>query len=485
MKGRQDSHIFTLAAIAITAMQLWLIFSHAAWRDETQAVMVACATPNLRALFTTLHFEGHPSLWYLGLRGLCTVAPPTLALKIAQAGIALGVAALIVKRAPFGEPMRLVVLLGYFLLFEYGVIARSYSLGALIFLAFIAARRQAWRGLLLFCLANISVHFLLLAGACWALVVSEERRIDLKTSLAFGLGAFVSALSFWPVSAAHPALSQGPNLAQNLGEALMWMSTVAAPVRFDIAGWGQHLPDGLAITVGTVILPLGALAFRGSLRWMTLWLSLGSAILLLSVFVYVSYPRHVGVLALWLIGLNWARLEDEGVAPDLVSKAWLSLLAASGVWMAMLAMAQPFSASEAIARWLKARPALAQSPICVYPGWHAPDLTARLGKPVCDLKTGRMMWFEPWDRPPQPLEDQAATAKLLGRARLVLDRPFLIYADGDNQTLEQSGARRLATFPANLQGGPMAIFLSPPIQQGVGVISAKGQFERAQHRPHS
>ena len=275
MKGRQESHIFTIAAIAITAMQLWLIFSHAAWRDETQAVMVACATPNLRALFSALHFEGHPSLWYLGLRGLCTVTPPTLALKIAQAGIALGIAALIVKRAPFGEPMRLVLLLGYFLLFEYGVIARSYSLGALIFLSFIAWRRWAWRGFLLFCLANISVHFLLLAGACWALLVSEERRIDLKTSLALGFGVLVSALSFWPVAASHPALSQGSNLTQNLGDALMWMSTVVAPVRFDIAGWGQHLPDSCAITVGALILPLGALAFRGSLRWMTLWLLLG------------------------------------------------------------------------------------------------------------------------------------------------------------------------------------------------------------------
>ncbi len=485
MKGRQDSHIFTLTAIAITAMQLGLILTHAAWRDETQAVMVACASPNLRALFTALHFEGHPSLWYLGLRGLCTVAAPTLALKIAQAGIALGVAALILKRSPFSEPMRLVVSLGYFLLFEYGVIARSYSLGALIFLAFIAQRRQAWRGLLLFCLANISVHFLLLASACWALVVSEERRIDLKTSVALALGVFVSALSFWPVSAAHPALSQGSNLAQNLGEALMWLSTVAAPVRFDIAGWGQHLPDGFAILLGALILPLGALAFRGSLRWMTLWLLLGSAILLLSAFVYVSYPRHVGVLALWLIGLNWARLEDEGVAPDLVSRAWLGVLAASGAWMAMLALVQPFSASEAIAKWVRTRPALAQLPICVYPGWHAPDLTARLGKPVCDLKTSRMMWFEPWDRPPQPLEDQATTANLLRRARLVLARPFLIYADADNQTLEQSGARRLATFPAKLQGGPMAIFLSPALKQGSGVISAKGQIERPPQRPHS
>ena len=87
--------------------------------------------------------------------------------------------------------------------------------------------------------------------------------------------------------------------------------------------------------------------------------------------------------------------------------------------------------------------------------------------------TGRLIRFEPWDRPPQPLESQTETAALLFHARSGVGQKFLIYADADNMTLEQSGARRLANFPAALQGEAMAIFLWPGRNLPKGVISGE------------
>ena len=83
-----------IALAALVALQITLILTHVAWRDELQAVMLAEHSPSLAALFANLHYEGHPALWYLLLRALSPLGSAPTTLKIVQLCVALATIAL-------------------------------------------------------------------------------------------------------------------------------------------------------------------------------------------------------------------------------------------------------------------------------------------------------------------------------------------------------------------------------------------------------
>ena len=124
---------------------------------------MTCGAPPVR---------GHPVLWYLPLYALTRVTGDPRAMQVLQWTIACGVYALVLLRAPFAFWMRVVVIAGYFLAFEYGVISRSYGLGVLLALLavhWLARPAPAWAraGVALALLAFVS-----LAGAVLAVAVA-------------------------------------------------------------------------------------------------------------------------------------------------------------------------------------------------------------------------------------------------------------------------------------------------------------------------
>ena len=87
-----------LIALALVT-QLALIWNHAPWADELQAVLLARDTNTLSAWYTNFRYEGHPPLWHLLLKLLLTVFDELTALRAATSIAALTTAALIVKLA--------------------------------------------------------------------------------------------------------------------------------------------------------------------------------------------------------------------------------------------------------------------------------------------------------------------------------------------------------------------------------------------------
>ena len=135
-----DGALPKFALAALVTLQLALILTHEPWRDELQALMLAEHSASLKELFANLRYEGHPALWYLLLRALAPLGDAMTMLKLVQVVIALSTIALVWTRAPFGPWTRLLLLAGYLILFEWGTIARSYSLGAALYFAFLALR---------------------------------------------------------------------------------------------------------------------------------------------------------------------------------------------------------------------------------------------------------------------------------------------------------------------------------------------------------
>jgi hypothetical protein len=135
------------------------LFRHAMWRDELQAFMVAAASNTPLDLFAKLKYEGHPGLWHLLLWVVTRFTTDPVAMRVLHLVIALGDWVLVWRLSPFRPVGKLLLLLSYYLFWEYFVVSRSYALGVLLGFGFAAlqARRpeqRFWPWVLLGLLAN-------------------------------------------------------------------------------------------------------------------------------------------------------------------------------------------------------------------------------------------------------------------------------------------------------------------------------------------
>ena len=111
------------------------LFRHAMWRDELQAFMVAAASNTPLDLFAKLKYEGHPGLWHLLLWVVTRFTTDPVAMQALHLVIALGVWVLVWRLSPVGK---LLLLLSYYLFWEYFVVSRGYALGVLLGFGFAA-----------------------------------------------------------------------------------------------------------------------------------------------------------------------------------------------------------------------------------------------------------------------------------------------------------------------------------------------------------
>lgn len=192
------------------ALSLAYLFLHEPWSDETRAWVLVRDTHGLPGLFTELHYEGHPSLWYLLLYPLAKLGLPLRSMGLLHAALATTGVALLWHKGPFSRLERWLIPFGYFIAFEYDAIPRGYVLVSLLLflLAALDARRTSSPLLyaaVLAVLANVEVHSLLFVGIL-ALGIAHERwkgkswtRTTWVAAAIVGLGMLAAVLSVWPL----------------------------------------------------------------------------------------------------------------------------------------------------------------------------------------------------------------------------------------------------------------------------------------------
>lgn len=151
------------------AVVAFILPYHEKWGDEAQAWLIARDLSLKRIWFYELRYEGSPGLWHTILwvaQHLFHAKYDALGL-IGVAGATAGVALLIFK-APFPRYIRWPLAFTYFMVYQYAVIARPYTLMPL--LAFSAAllfknlQHPEHMTVVLVLLANLSLHGTILAG---------------------------------------------------------------------------------------------------------------------------------------------------------------------------------------------------------------------------------------------------------------------------------------------------------------------------------
>ena len=188
--SKKDKHYAFGLTFLFLAVGAFTVSHHEMWRDEIQAWLLARDSTSVFNLFANLKYEGHPGLWHLCLMPLSRISHSPVLMQMLHFLVTSVTVYLFVRYAPFNWFQKLLFCFGYFVLYEYAIVARNYALGLLLITVFCVLfkeryKRFIWVGCVLFLLAHTSVH---------ALIVVIAIGIALCCEYVFG-GRFLSPLN--------------------------------------------------------------------------------------------------------------------------------------------------------------------------------------------------------------------------------------------------------------------------------------------------
>lgn len=429
------------------------ILHHELWRDETQSWLLARDSASPLDLLRNSKFEGHPLLWHYCLFVLSRFSRSLLMMQGFNLLLAVGSVMLIVKKSPFTLLQRGLIAFGYFSLYEYSMIARSYGLSvflAFLFCALYCRGRPAFWGLTvaLALLANTSILGLVISLALaialyYRLTLSPQRKalgahlfvlVIAWVASAFQIGrSLLQPMGIEGFDADARAAAAGMPTAQeavqrtaestliagkleNLDKVLQIFLKSFLPLpNFSFHFWNEHLleNDRLRTVEGLWLLLLSALlvglillmVFQ-LLRKTPLFLSiymLGSAGMIgLFIFVHRGTTRHHGHLfilllaCLWLA--HWSRRHLAKEPARLFSLLFTSILwvqAFTGLYAYASDILYPFSASYQTAQIIQTNAALKNLPIIGINQRPVSTLSAYLDRPIYFPESRQLGSF--WD----------------------------------------------------------------------------------------
>lgn len=374
-------------ALPLFGALLWLgLRAHELWRDETQAWAVARDSGSLFQLLATgIRYEGHPPLWYAMLYPLTRLTHDPVAMQVLHGLLAVACAVLILARAPFPRPIRVLLLFGYFPLYEWGVLSRNYAVGLLALLVALALyprrrERLVPLAVALALMANANAYAMFVAAAfagalLWATWRDRRagqpwpgtppQRFGAALVLAAGFGVAMAYLipphDRW---SGHATTLYLRSLVGGL--AAIWNGWVPLPQPGNYSFWNTNIVT-LASWNGTILLrALLGLTLVGTAAWLLrrqgpalVFLLLGTAtIYLFTALRWPGYLRHHGHFFLLFVGAAWLAVA-EGRAPlgrgvlRLLLGLALAHVVAGGFALAM-DLKYPFSDSRATARFIRA-----------------------------------------------------------------------------------------------------------------------------------
>jgi len=441
---------------------------HEPWRDEAQPWLMARDAPDARALLSYMGYEGTPGLWFVLLRLLHLAHLPYASMFVLHLLLALAGVCLLLFASPFTIVEKIPIVFGYYLLFEYNIVARSYVLTVLLVLLLATLHRPrfarpGWYAAVLFLLTQSSVHGLLISIPFVGLYVIQARgRASLPRTLLV-LGAWLAGVAL-AAAQLHPPPDMATDRAPWLLPPLKTCVWVAAGSLSDaFAPW--LLPSSmLAVKARALFCAIVMLAvlpmFRG--RRAAGLLCYGATALLVALFVFKTYggTRHHGLVLISLLGALWVAWGGESetrgrrwgraVLPVLLAGQFI---AGPIAWQRDLTT--PFSGAPAAAQYLLAHGWPDRDMfLAVYPSWAGTAALPYLGPhsayymPEYQREGAFLLWTREWQAnrdltPAQVTERVEAAARTAGRRDILLLVSATVWPG-----LPVPGYDLIAAFPA-------------------------------------
>jgi len=204
-------------ALIITAIffvvALFGMLNHEMWRDEHQAWLVARDAHSFSQLLENMRYEGNPALWHAFLYFITSFTHNPVYMQVFHLLIACGFIYVFNRYAPIGVLHKILFSFGYFPLYEYAVISRSYGLGVLlVFMVCALYKNRASHyiliGVILAFLANVAIFPLIISLGIATILVFDYfffQEKDKNRLLRLTVGIFIllmgvafSLYQIWP-----------------------------------------------------------------------------------------------------------------------------------------------------------------------------------------------------------------------------------------------------------------------------------------------
>ena len=305
------------------------MLSHEMWRDEHQAWLVARDANSLSQLLDNMNYEGNPALWHFFLYWITRVTHDPIYMQAFHLLVATSFIFIFNRYAPLSNLHKILFSFGYFPLYEYAVISRSYALGILLVFGICALYKNRTTkyiliGVLLALLANVTIYAVVIASCIAGILVLDyflyqQKNGKAMMQLAIGLVIFILGVAFslyqiWPdKDNSFPApyatslfdLSRWGEVSSKLFttylyipkiEEHFWNTAIYFKDTGLSAGW---------VLLSIIIFAAGILVFLR--KPLILLLYLGTTIGLFSVFYYTAlmHSRYCGYLLIALVVCYW------------------------------------------------------------------------------------------------------------------------------------------------------------------------------------
>lgn len=379
--------IFVL--ILFLLISSFLVINHEPWRDEAQAWLIARDSPTMGAVFSAMGYEGSPALWHTILFGLSHLGLPYFSMQIVHLLIGFLAAIIFMLYAPFNRINRALFIFGYFILYEYTVVARNYGISVLLLFCIAALyplrfKRPIIYGLVLLLLINTNVHSFVLGGIIsgvylFEMVLSKDKKVPKKAWLflipvILGAGIAVLQLHSPPDLMTSWARWNLDLTAEHVGRIPGSVVGAFVPVpQMQIEFWNSKLIYSAGKIMAIFGLPLFLLSMLFFIRKPEgglIYLISSTALLAIAFLKATGGARHNGFIYIMFIFSVWiASNYPESSIPGLrrierfVSERGLSILFICLLVVQLIASIAPvyyepqyaFSGSKDVARFLEDR----------------------------------------------------------------------------------------------------------------------------------
>lgn len=144
------------------------IQNHELWLDEAHHILLGRESNTIQQLIYNSRYEGHPLLGNLIIYSVIHLFHQVIYVQLFHIILSTASAYIILKHAPFSVMVKLFIVFGYFMLYEYAVISRHYALSLLFILLLLvqlSASKQNFISIaiLLFLLCNVHVFSIMVA----------------------------------------------------------------------------------------------------------------------------------------------------------------------------------------------------------------------------------------------------------------------------------------------------------------------------------
>lgn len=135
-----------------------LLSYHELWEDEWLGIQIGLDLSSFSVFLENMRMNGHPFIWYLLCKFAWTIYPSLNSIKILHWCITLLTSYILLFRVRVSLLMKIFFLFSYFMMFEYAVVLRNYSIEVLFVLLCLSEIQKEERKnyfIILFCVAGM------------------------------------------------------------------------------------------------------------------------------------------------------------------------------------------------------------------------------------------------------------------------------------------------------------------------------------------